>query len=79
MTRKKERERRRSNLKRAVIQGETVLRMVQVLDGEGGKITRRCKQLFKAVSMRALVRDKELGHISEDVFDERVRGLQQIK
>ena len=66
------------NLRRAVLQGETVLRMVQMLDGEGGKITKRCKQLFKAVSMRNLLRDKQLGQISEDVFNDRVRCLQQI-
>jgi len=52
------------NLRMAVMHGETLLSMLQVLDGEGGKITKRCRELFKVAKMKDLMRKKEEGEIT---------------
>eukprot|EP00092_Neocalanus_flemingeri_P101393 GFUD01129638.1.p1 GENE.GFUD01129638.1~~GFUD01129638.1.p1 ORF type:complete len:354 (-),score=103.67 GFUD01129638.1:184-1155(-) len=49
------------NLPAAVKHGETLLNILLVMDGEGGKIVKKCKELLKVIRYKDLVRRREEG------------------
>ena len=61
----------------AVVQGPVLIKVLNILDGEEGKLVKKYSKMYSLVEYKDLIRKQEEGQLSQEEFEGKLEVLRE--